>query len=188
MNRRSTGRSASCCRPLFVGRPNPYFPLAQAWTSSLPRRNSECLPAFFFGFLGKDAVRSFSDFGLYDIISFHLFCSFPAQDSCQDTFSKAMSAPFVRKLPMDVAARIFEFGERLLGPILTAPTKCQVHVSTIPIGRPPNHGNVYFEFCMFEYVSHKAVLTEKRGLIHQVMWFMDSMISSTSPHRRVIWN
>ncbi|CAE7025586.1 unnamed protein product [Symbiodinium sp. KB8] len=31
-----------------------------------------------------------------------------------------MSAPFVRKLPMDVAARIFEFGERLLGPIPTA--------------------------------------------------------------------
>ena len=30
----------------------------------------------------------------------------PAQDDCQDKFSKAMSVPFVRKLPMDVAARI----------------------------------------------------------------------------------
>ena len=107
------------------------------------------------------------------------FCSFPAQDGCQDKFSKAMSAPFVRKLPMDVAARIFEFGERLLGPIPTAPTKWEVRVGALPNGRPSNHCNVYLEFYMFECVSHTTVLTEKRALIYQVMWFIDSMISST---------
>ena len=72
-----------------------------------------------------------------------------------------MSAPFVRKLPMDVATRIFELGERLLGPIPTAPTKWEVRVGTLPNGCPSNHSNVYVEFCLFDYVSHTTVLTEK---------------------------
>lgn len=115
-------------------------------------------------------------------------CSFPAQDGCRDHFSQAMSAPFVRKLPTDVATRIFKFGERPLGPIPTAPTKWEKRVGTLPNGRPSNHCNVYFQFCMLKCVSHTTVFTEKGALIHQVMWFIDSMISSTSPHRRVIWS
>ena len=36
-------------------------------------------------------------------------------------------------------------------------------------------------------VAHNSTY-RKNGFIHQVMWFIDSMIFSTSPRRRVIWN
>ena len=84
---------------------------------------------------------------------------------------------------MDVAARIFEFDERLLGPIPIAPTTWEVRVGTLPNGRPSKHSNEYFEFCMFECVAHNSIY-RKNDLIHQVMrLIIDSMISSTSRSR-----
>ena len=97
---------------------------------------------------------------------------------------KQCRRPSVRKLPMDVATRIFSSSvSDLLGPIPTAPTKWEVRVGTLPNGCPSNHSNVYVEFCLFDYVSHTTVLTEKNGFhtSGDVVYRLDDLFYKSTP-------
>ena len=71
---------------------------------------------------------------------------------------------------MDVAARTFEFGERLLRPIPTPPTRRQVRVGTLRNGRPSNHNN-----------TEQYSLIERSHLSGDVVYRYDDLFYKSMP-------